>query len=1311
MPFGRGMGGQGSPRNDVTRRIRQHATAKGIPPQLWMAACCLCALWFTPRCAADDVELRLRVAWGGGELRQWSGVVRIEQGTLSDLNDLGLAVDAPGSKAIVDRELRLVGPSPTNYDSLDMTVRGPPTAELVLEMFPADRLSEPVKIRQPLSRFIGGHDDIPLDDRGNRLLIRRAPGDRLRVVFARQHLVFAPGDDFAMEIQPHLLGLEANASLRWRVQLLAADTKTEVWSAEENVRADDQGRVPLIRPSGLQIPDQEGVYDVLISLYRRSRIDVPGWRSGPFEQRKVQLVVIDSRAPPPDMASWREERTIDPTNPGWRSWASRLPGMSLLPGFNHTKPLGVSESKPVTHLGSPMLEISPQQWQAFPIPVSETGVPYILEVEYPNHLPQTLGISVVEPNAAGQVIPVGLDSAVHVPSQIPGSAPAIERHRLVFWPRTTAPLVVLTNHHRNGPAVFGRIRIYRGPRQLPAAPFADVPGQRLLAAYFDKPLFPANFSAGGEFDAPREQELDDWGKFYHGTRRLAEYLKFAGYNGAVVCVARDAGAIYPSQILQPTARFDTGVFFTTGQDPVRKDVLEMMYRIFDREGLQLIPAIHFSGRVLTLEQMRRSGAAEMQGITLVDFKGRRAAVEYNPLDPHVQLVMREVYRELTDRYGQHAAFVGAAMQLGPDSYSLLPDVTWGLDRLTVARFRQSLLADAPVEATYDDPLRPEQILQDPQLQQRWLQWRAAELAHFHMQLSDTLRRARGDARLWLMTADLFQGRGSQRLLQPTLTAGAAPNVAEAALQLGIEARQYERYPGVILSRPQRLASTFALNDQAVNVQFATSGEPDIYFHGAEGAAARRKAAVAFFHESIQLRLPSFDSVSPFGAERTQLELFTHAAPAGAHNRQRLIHALATLDAQDILDGGLLLPLGQEDALLPVTEAYRMLPRAPFQLVVPRSEARTQPVVVRQLAQSDRLIFYVVNDSPWPVTVSLELAGIPNLRIFPLGSRSWPDAASTLGRHSWNLSLEPYDIVVAWASDPRAQVVDWRTQVPPAVTEAMASRIRDVSLRADAALSREPLLALSNADFEIPGSDKDIPGWQFKTAAGLQVSLDSRDKHSGRNSLYLRSEGETLWVRSNGFKPPATGRLYVLVRLKTREAQHQPRLRVVLDDDGYFYWPLDVGAGNSLTPLPDRWTENFLFPFENLPVDRLEKLKIGFDLMDQGEVWIDEIQLYDVWIQAKERNALRIASGLANKNLVEYGNVSSCQQFLDSFWPQFLLNHVTPSTSPLDDVPPVRTAAQPPRADETAAPPEEKKSTMDRVRDMIPSVPFKVPFQR
>src|SRR5262249_59643454 len=98
-----------------------------------------------------------------------------------------------------------------------------------------------------------------------------------------------------------------------------------------------------------------------------------------------------------------------------------------------------------------------------------------------------------------------------------------------------------------------------------------------------------------------------WHTFFQGGTRLVQYLRHVGYNALMLSVFADGSTIYPSQILEPTPRYDTGVFFATGQDPGRKDAVELLFRLFDREALVLIPALHFASPLPGLEAVRREG--------------------------------------------------------------------------------------------------------------------------------------------------------------------------------------------------------------------------------------------------------------------------------------------------------------------------------------------------------------------------------------------------------------------------------------------------------------------------------------------------------------------------------------------------------------------------------------------------------------------------------------------------------------------------------------------------------------------------------
>src|SRR4029450_3813102 len=96
--------------------------------------------------------------------------------------------------------------------------------------------------------------------------------------------------------------------------------------------------------------------------------------------------------------------------------------------------------------------------------------------------------------------------------------------------------------------------------------------------YLDGPMWAERFSRGeaGDPSASPRRVFDDWLTFYEAGQRMVSTLKHGGYNAGVLSGVHEGGALYPSKILAPTPKYDTGVYFESGQDPIRKDVLELI---------------------------------------------------------------------------------------------------------------------------------------------------------------------------------------------------------------------------------------------------------------------------------------------------------------------------------------------------------------------------------------------------------------------------------------------------------------------------------------------------------------------------------------------------------------------------------------------------------------------------------------------------------------------------------------------------------------------------------------------------------------
>src|SRR5262249_40460445 len=143
--------------------------------------------------------------------------------------------------------------------------------------------------------------------------------------------------------------------------------------------------------------------------------------------------------------------------------------------------------------------------------------------------------------------------------------------------------------------------------------------------------------------------------------------------------------------------------------------------------------------------------------------------------------------------------------------------------------------------------------------------------------------------------------------------------------LGIRTPAYREHDDVVLLRPQHIKPpTGHLASQAADLEINLAPEMDRLF------AASPATGSLFFHQPQKARLASFDAKSPFWQSNTYAWLVSQMSPSGDRNRRRLIHSLATLDAQVMFDGGWLLSLGQEDSLKEILSVYRQLPTGQFE---------------------------------------------------------------------------------------------------------------------------------------------------------------------------------------------------------------------------------------------------------------------------------------------------------------------------------------------------------------------------------------------
>jgi hypothetical protein len=1247
--------------------------------------------------AAAEPTMQLRVSWGGGAERQWHGSISIDKGTLALVRPLAIVADSPGSIwAASDTEIEIREKSIRDYDGADVEITAPSDARITVSLA-ADAESRAVTDEIPLSDLSAKLHRHKLDEDDNQLLIRRGSGDMLRVATDHDPLIFTPGELWKLDVKPRLLPVAAGTTVYLKSRLLAGRATTEFWSEEHTIKTTATDANPSVVPLDVKLPETEGVYDLVIEASERGPLRWPK----PIAERRVQVIVVGNRPSvgSSNSAGWTQVLEIDPANPHWydRFKSLRLSSLITAPlgketGPTWQGPIGSGNSQIVQHPLGRVVQLaaagkgSDASWEAYPLAIAKPSTPHILEVDYPSDVEQTLGVSIIEPNAAGAVAPIELDSGFYASRAAVGGQPSWLKHRLLFWPRTSSPVVLLTNRRDGARAVYGKLRLMSGPQHLKPAFQGDDPGERLLAGYLDRPLFSANFSASESLDAFTGHSLTDWQTFYEGGARLVEYLNSTGQNGLMMAVLAGGSTIYPSKLLEPTPRFDTGIFFDLGQDPVRKDVLELLLRLFDRERLKFIPMLQFSTPLPELEAAIREGGPNSVGLEWVGRDGtawtdandsqHAMAPYYNVLDPRVQDAMLKVVHELVTRYGGHPSLAGLAIELSADGFAQLPGEAWGLDDRTIARFAQEAHLSVPGQGRGRFAERDAFVTGAGR--RAWLLWRSEVLADFHRRLQRELAAVRPDARLYLAPTNMLNSRELERDLRPGLPSHG--RIDEALLAVGIRPESYQNEKGIVLLRQQRISAPGSLATQAVDIETNRSSDWDAAIH------AQSSAGSLFYHEPQRLRLASFDAKSPFGKDKTYTLLVSQLSPSQEDNRRRFVHSLAALDSDAMFDGGWLLPLGQEPALKDFIAGYRRLPAERFETVADSIE----PITLRTLHAGGRTYAYVVNDSPWPVRVAVQVDGPPGARPEELGGQH----SSQLKGSTWTIDLAAYDLDVVRFGTEEVKLSSPQVDFSDDAKSMLATNIRDLHNRRAVLESPPPLSLLSNPGFELPARGNQIPGWTWSATAGDRASLDSEAPHDGKQSLHLQSGGGVVSVRSEPFVTPQTGRLAVSIWLKVANPAEQPPLTLVLEgtpDGRPFRRTARLGQDDPrfaqrVVPIPGQWKQ-FIFEIDDLQPDAPAQLQFGIDLLGSGEVWLDDVQLFDLVFNDTEKTQLSTIIARADFQL-NSGRLGDCLYELEGYWPRLLNAQV-----PLGPAPAVANPLAPPAPNQAAKP-----GVLDRIKD-------------
>ena len=603
-------------------------------------------------------------------------------------------------------------------------------------------------------------------------------------------------------------------------------------------------------------------------------------------------------------------------------------------------------------------------------------------------------------------------------------------------------------------------------------------------------------------------------------------------------------------------------------------------------------------------------------------------------------------------------------------------------------------------------------LRQGELAEAWQQWRMQTITQFYADVASALPAVRQNTahtktigehnpvqqdtvqqdpvmgqrlRLYMAAIDIWQDPRSQSRLVPRVHS--SPDYKRELSHQGLDLEQISNHAGITILRPHRFETTHSLPARRQEYAYQTRAERDAsQIHG---------AGDLFTFRYDWIHLAQLGKSGILGAKQESLYRLQPVSPAGLENRRRFALALGMNDSQMLVDGGVLLNRGQEKSTQRWLEIYQQIPQGKFEKVAFQLDA--EPAIkIRQLRSEldgqPCTFVYAVNTSPWFVDCKIAIAAaaedIEARGINSAGPGSRPlefvglAMESKSDKSSWLRSqLAPFGLAVVQVTAKTGtlpELENYSEQVPETVLVRLQDEISRLKQQLGRMADASPMQSLSNADFEQPrpagtmalvssnrtNRAKTIHGWQFDYSKMNEVQTVSDDGANGRRSLRMTSSGNVVWLRSEEFPLPESGRLSVVVSIKSVETgevpkpEQPPLVRICIDggqqeSQGYYRFAAVGGAGS--TAIDSQW-RSFVVHFDDLPLDQLDQMRVGVDLMGAGEVQIDDFKIYDSWFDANDRKVLSQMLAAASFRLNRSQSPYECYRILNNYWMAFLREH-------------------------------------------------------
>ncbi len=1223
----------------------------------------------TPAQVADSLSetWRLRVAWGGGAAVRWQVRASLDRGDLSELGLLGRQPDTPGSLWLVDGRLEGRQPRPRSFDGFDITAQAPREALLRIELRAAGS-EETHVVETTIERLLTQQQRLTLDETGNTLLVHRANDDSLRLSLQHEDLIFSPGDVLRFMVEPAIAGVNAGSSLDLAVELIEGRQGRSLTTQTQRVALPVRGTTPV--PWSLPLPSEPGVYTVQVTARHPPGNRVAFWAGGGKQDllanRSFQ-VVVHGDAPVTRFANpeWSTVAQIDPANPRW--W-NRLPEWSRLGRLTGSanSPTGNHPFRTRDFHGTTLAELPPSSegdapWQAYPLTGARPGEPHLLEIDLPADSPLEIAMRIYEEGEDGQLHPTDTERGVAIDRWVPDQGGGqLVTHRMIFWPRTTSPLIVLQNAHPTRPCLYGPIRLRHAPANpTPRSGSASHEAHPLLARFsWDGLMARMSVGRNGPHGGP---QIDDTQAYYDAANRLADFLELGGYNGAVVTVLADGGSAARLADYPLTPRLNSSPLGSGTADLPLVDPMRLLLEVFAQRGLTLTPSLCFNFTLPPLEAELRLTDDPAAAMIVADFAGRPrilTAADGLPGSPHYDILERRVEQEILRvvdqlilRYGEQPALGDIAIELSSDSYLVLPAPHFGLTPQRIRRFAAAIDAsDEQLQTWLTDPRK---LLNEPQTRGQLLAWRAAETTHLWRRVAARIEAWSPEATLLLMCDEMFSSRDYQGLVRPRLYG--TPRLEDLYLERGVDLQALASIRNIAIPGVAFQTTSLPLSDAAIPMHL---NELSVRAE----TLAQRGLVVA--KQPRWMRSPAVNgagagTLRPLVFDRLGVAEHRELVARWRYTRGPVILGSQSGPSADVLATRAMLTTASQLASSKHSDVI--------------SE---QPLVAYLHRAPGDVTVTVANPSPWPITATVRFdVQEATTASYVLDARSTPSSVDyPRGKHDWPVSLAPYSMLGIRFHTSKVTITEIKRSDSSLLVEPLRERLNDLEQRDLTA--RQIYDALPNPSFEQLDPTGNPIGWRLEGETVSQTSsrFASSPGLQGDYALRLYSSGSGATMVSEPFLAPPTGQLAMVFYVRPNELSSDTQLRLILEEVGGHSTPRNIIlTGDRL--MEDQKSQDWVgyrFGVEDLPLDSQAKLRVKLALVGRGDVAIDAIELYQVVFpldlnpRDSEYQRLAIAQRIEKaRTALEQERFADCLHEVESYWARFLVEYL-PQTPKLPE---------------------------------------------